>query len=343
MLRARICLLLLLASGCSDSKPTPKPVPRNIARAEQSLLTGFPDSPELAAFDRRGGWAVKGPTIEHWIVDPGVRTPLVPEENNPAVTLFRDSLPFPQVTWKAGDYEVTELLFPAGTGFVARYQVMNHGEDAHKVQFRIGPKSPEGPAPVVPVDPPTITDGAQIGYDLVLEPGVPRFIQVTSPDLKGRPGEDALDRAIERWEKLIGDRYLKLPDAAATTAYYTSLAGQMMGVAGCEEIVARTEKMLAARDGDAIRIFPAIPEAWVLEAIEARGLPTDFGPLSFKYQGVYNNRTFVFQPGCSPPGGYRIVMPPKLVARIDGKDAAPREGVLIVPAGAKFVELSYPR
>ena len=72
-------------------------------------------------------------------------------------------------------------------------------------------------------------------------------------------------------------------------------------------------------------------------------MPTDFGPLTFRYQGAYNNRTFELKPGCAPPDGFLIAVPEKLVARIDGKAAPAKDGLLRVPAGAAFVEVSYPR
>ena len=66
-------------------------------------------------------------------------------------------------------------------------------------------------------------------------------------------------------------------------------------------------------------------------------------PLSFRYQGAYNNRTFELKPGCAPPDGFLVAVPDKLVARVDGKDAPAKDGVIRVPAGARFVEVSYPR
>jgi hypothetical protein len=101
--------------------------------------------------------------------------------------------------------------------------------------------------------------------------------------------------------------------------------------------------MFARKEGKALRLMAGTPDAWHVEAIEVLGMPTEFGPLSFRYQGAYNNRTFELKPECRPPDGFIVAVPEKLVARIDGKDAPARDGAIRVPAGARFVEVSYPR
>ena len=339
MNRAWIVVVLLIA-GCSDGKvaqPVPAPPsPRGITRSDGIVLTGLPDSPELAACDTRGRWGLKTPAVEHSIVDPKEKAPLVPQENSPKMTLFRDSIPFPQVNWKSGDWEVTQLLFPVGKGFVARYHVMNHGEDARSGQLKVGGAgvmlAAEGQTPA-----------AALTFELKVEPGVSQFFNVTTADLAGKVAEDALDQATAQWEKLLGARALKLPDPAVVTEYYANLAGALLGVGGCAEAATKTEAMLARKEGSALRLLAGMPEAWNLEAIEAVEMPTEFGPLSFRYQGVYNNRTLELKPGCKPPDGFIIAVPEKLVARIDGKDAPVKDGLLRIPAGARFVEVSYPR
>ncbi len=341
MKRAWICLLIAAAAcdkkteKCPDC-PSEPAAPRNITRTDGVFLTGLPESPELAACDSRGRWGIKTPLVEHSIVDPKEKAPLVPQENNPKLSLFRDSLPFPQVNWKSGDWEVTQILFPVGKGFVARYHVMNHGGDARTGQLKVGGSG----ALLATADQPP---AAALSFDLKIEPGISTFIHVTTADLAGKVSEDALDQAAAQWEKLLGNRVLKLPDAAVVTEYYANLAGQILGVPGCAEAAAKTEQLLARKEGNALRLLAGVPESWHLEAIEARDLPTPFGPLSFRYQGVYNNRTFELKPGCAPPDGFRVAVPEKLVARIDGKDAPAKDGVLRVPSGAAFVEVSYPR
>jgi hypothetical protein len=339
MKRAWIVASLFLCS-CSEqkeSKPfSSPPPPRGIARADGILLTGLPGSPDLAACDARGRWGVKTPLVEHSIVDPKEKAPLLPQENSPKLSLYRDSLPFPQVTWKAGDWEVTQLVYPVGKGYVARYHVMNHGEEPHSGQLKIGGA---GASIAAPGQAPTET----VQFDLKVEPGVSQFFSVTTGDLAGKFSEDALDQATAEWEKLLGRRALKLPDPALVTQYYANLAGQILGVQGCAEAAAKTEAMLAKKEGQALRLLAATPEAWHVESVEAVEMPTDFGPLTFRYQGAYNNRSFELKPGCSPPDGFLIAVPEKLVARIDGKVAAPKDGWIRVPAGARFVEVSYPR
>jgi hypothetical protein len=345
MNRAWIVALLLVAGCHKKEEPCPNcglavaPPPRNITRADGVLLTGLPESPELAACDRRGRWGVKTPVVEHSIVDPKEKGPLLPAEGHPTLTLFRDSLPFPQLNWKSGDWEVTQLLFPVGKGFVVRYHVMNHGEDARTAQLKVGSAGPEGPLIASPDKPAALN----LQFDLKVEPGVSQFFQVTTPDLAGKVPDDALDQATAEWEKLLGNRALRLPDTAAVTEYYSNLAGQILGIPGCAEAAAKTEAMLIKKEGGALRLLSGMPEAWNLEAIEAREIPTDFGPLTFRYQGVYNNRMLNLSPGCKPPDGFLIAVPEKLVARIDGKDAPVKDGVLKIPGGSTSVELSYPR
>ncbi len=339
MKRAWIVAAVLLGS-CSEqkeNKPFCSQAPmRGIVRAPGVILTGFPDSPELAACDARGRWGIKMPLIDHSIVDPKEKAPLLPHENSPKVSLYRDTLPFPQVSWKAGDWEVTQLLFPVGKGFVARYHVMNHGEEPRSGQLKIG-----GPgATIAATDKPPCES---IQFDLKVEPGVSQFFFVTTADLAGKVSEDALDQATADWEKRLGRRALKIPDPALMTEYYVALAGQLLGVPGSQETMTKIEGMLVTREGKALKMLAGTPESWHLEAIEAVELPTDFGPLSFRYQGVYNNRTLELKPGCSPPDGFLVVVPDKLVARLDGKEAPAKDGWIRVPAGTRFVEVSYPR
>jgi hypothetical protein len=347
MKNAWVAVAVLLAAGCGKkeegadsccqkSEPPKAAAPRGITRPGGVVLTGLPESPDLAACDARGRWGVKTPAIEHSIVDPKEKGPLLAAECSPQLSLYRESLPFPQVNWKSGDWEVTQLVFPVGKGFVARYHVMNHGEDPRTGQLKVGGSG-------ITLAAHDQKPSSSLTFDLKVDPGVSVFINVTTEDLAGKVADDALDQATAAWEKLIGSRGLQLPDAAAVTDYYANLAGKLLGVEGCAEAVAKTEAMLIRREGNALRLMAGMPEPWQLEAIEAREIPTDFGPLSFRYQGVYNNRTLELKPGCKPPDGFLVSVPPKLVPKIDGKDAKAKDGVLGVPAGANFVELSYPR
>ena len=345
MKNAWIAALLLLAAcdkkeehgGACCQAPEPlKIVPRGIPRPSGIVLTGLPESPDLAACDGRGRWGVKTPAIDHSLVDPKEKAPLLPAECSPRLSLYRDSLPFPQVNWKSGTWEVTQLVFPVGKGFVARYHVMNHGEEARSGQLKVGGTG-------VSIAAAGQSPAASLTFDLKVDPGLSQFIHVTTGDLAGKVADDALDQATAAWEKLLGSRALKLPDPAAATEYYANLAGKLLGVDGCADAVAKTEAMLVRKEGNALRLLGGMPDAWQLEAVEATELPTDFGPLTFRYQGAYNNRTLELKGACKPPDGFLIAMPEKLVPRIDGKDAKAKDGVLHVPAGAAFVEISYPR
>src|SRR6185295_7438114 len=247
MKRAWIAGLLLL-SACSDKKedacclPTTQPpqaVARTLTRADGILLTGLPESPELAACDPRGKWGVKTPMFTHTIIDPKEKDPLIAGESGPKRTLYRDSLPFPQVNWKSGDWEVTELIFPVGKGFAARYHVMNHGDDARSGQLVIA--GPTGGADKLAAE--GQAAASTLKFDLKCEPGASLFFHVTTADLAGKVPEDALDQATAAWEKLYGNRALKLPDAAASAEYYSNLAGKILGVGGCAEAAAKTEAM----------------------------------------------------------------------------------------------------
>jgi hypothetical protein len=352
MNRAWIVALLLLAAGstlpmtgCSKKKDTQAaaptapaaPKPRNMRRAPGTVLTGLPDGRDLAICDGRGRWGIDAPVVEHSIVDPKEKAPLLPAEGGPTMTLYRDSLPFPQVNWKIGSWEVTQLLYPFARGFIARYHIMNHGEGTGVGQLRVSSTSDEFriAAENKPAGPSQV-------FDLKIEPGSSQFIEVCTAEIGPDIPDDSLEQATEVWEKLLGERAIKVPDPSVMTNYYADVAGVKLGVFGCMEGMSKTEAMLAKREGNALRLLGGIPEKWQLEAIEVRDLATDFGPLSFRYQGVYNNRTFELK-GCKPPDGFLISVPDKLVVRIDGKDAPAKDGMVHVPGGAAFVEVLYPR
>jgi hypothetical protein len=329
-----VAALLVAGCGKKDEKdccaltPEAPPAQRNLTRPPGVVLTGLPGSPELAVCDARGRWGVKTATIEHSIVDPKEKAPLLPAEGGPTLSLYRDSIPFPQVNWKSGAWEVTQLVYPYGKGFVARYHIMNHGEEPRTGLLKIVS--------------PGLSLAPKLEFDLKVDPGASQFIQVTTADLAGKVPDDALEQSTAAWEKLIGDRALRVPDPAVVTNFYADIAGAKLGVSGCAEAIAKVDAMLAKKEGNALRLLAGIPESWQLHAIEAREIMTDFGPLTIRYQGAYNNRTFELQ-GCKPADGFLIAVPDKLVARIDGKDAPVKDGVVRVPAGSTSVEFLYPK
>ena len=111
------------------------------------------------------------------------------------------------------------------------------------------------------------------------------------------------DDAAKLWEEALGGRRVVVPDPAAVTAYHADLAGAALGVAGCRESAAAFEARLAKAEGEALRLFPGIADAWRKDTMEIDKLPTPFGPLTLRYEGVYAHRTLDLEPGCRPPGG----------------------------------------
>jgi hypothetical protein len=344
-------LLAWGAAGCGGSPPTDRPA-REATRIEGMTYVGLPESPQLAACDPLGRWTLGETPVEHWLVDPqNSRGPIQnPQEGSPKPSLFRSTTPFPQITWDSGDFEVTQLLYPAGPGFVARYHVMNHGSETRTCRLVIGRRTaPEnaastGPVQVdprtsiVPVEAPAEQTKSHLAYDLTIEPGGSQFIQVTTADLGGRIPEDALDQAAQRWASLLGPRRISLPDPSLMRTYYADRAGMALGLKGCEAAVAQTESRLARREGKALRLLPDLPEEWAVDTLEVRALPTDFGPLSFSYQGAFNSRTLDLEDTCRPPDGFLISVPSGLKATVDGKPGRADGGLLRLPPGTRRLE-----
>jgi hypothetical protein len=96
---------------------------------------------------------------------------------------------------------------------------------------------------------------------------------------------------------------------------------------------------LFRKEGDALRILPEAPEAWMLGTIVARNVPTEFGPLTVEFEGAFNSRMIVLGPDCKPPGGFVLEIPKVLRAVVDGKKAEAKDGLLRVPAGTRAVEM----
>jgi hypothetical protein len=347
-------ILFLLAcgtAGCGGSPAAESPA-REAARIDGVTYVGLPESPLLAACDPLGRWTLGDQPVEHWLVDPqNPRGPVQnPSEGSPKPSLFRSTTPFPQVTWESGDFEVTQLLYPAGAGFVARYHVMNHGSETRTCRLVIGRRTAQesaastGPVQVdpktsiVPVERPAERTTSHLAYDLKIEPGGSEFIQVTTAELGGKIPEDALDQAAQRWTGLLGPRRISLPDPSLMRAYYADRAGMALGLKGCEAAVAQTESRLVRREGQSLRLLPDLPEDWAVDTIEVRSLPTDFGPLSFSYQGAFNSRTLDLEDTCKPPDGFLISVPSGLKATVDGKPAPAVGGLVRLPPGTRRLE-----
>jgi len=328
-------LIGIILAGCSGAPGAP-PLPTERTRTEGVVFTGAPGGASVAACDRFGRWRAGGPTVEHWIELPDERKTVRPPEGSAKLSLFRQTVPLPQVTWGGSDVEVTQLLYPAGGGFVARYHVMNHGTDPRNVLLRVSAKGGK----IARADGQGSLAGETLTQQIRVEPGMSHFVSVTTPDLAGQVTPDLLDKAVEAWESRIGARKLSVPDEAAVTAYYADLAGAALGVAGCAEAVERLHARLARREGDALRLFPDVPEEWVHGDVEIQGLPTPFGPLGLRSTGVFATRSVELSGTCAPPGGFLIAVPAGYKATVDGAAATVKEGLLRVPGNAKKVEMS---
>jgi hypothetical protein len=312
------CLaLLLLASACEPPAPPPPGPPALGPIATAPLLVGLPGSPARAVVDVDGRWGIGKAEVAH-AVQVGGRSY---GPDGAKTGLFRSTLPFPQTTWTAGPFEITQLVYPAGSGFVARYQVMNHGEEAKACTLNVtGPLS--------------------AAFPLEVPAGASAFVSAATPDL-GKAPEGALEAAVAAWEKALGGRGIEVPDPATMTRYHAALAAKILGSPE-DPCVAATEGMLFKVAGESIVLVPALPEGWRKEQVIAKAIPTPFGPLSFTYSGAYDNRAVELDGACKPPGGFVLAAGGKTKAKVDGADAPIKDGQLRVPATAKTLELFHP-
>jgi hypothetical protein len=317
MKKSRLPLLLLLLSACEPPAPPPPGLPPREPVGAAPLLVGLPGGSARAVVDVDGLWGVGKADVAH-SVQVGSRT-YSPE--GAKTGLFRSTLPFPQTTWTAGPFEITQLVFPAGSGFVARYQVMNHGEEAKTCTLNV-------------------TGALGATFTLELSPGTSAFVSAATPDL-GRAPEGALEAAVAVWEKALGGRGIEVPDPATMTRYHAALAAKILGSPE-DPCVAATEGLLFKVSGESIVLVPALPEGWRKEQVIAKALPTPFGPLSFSYSGAYDNRAVELDGACKPPGGFVLAAGGRTKAKVDGADAAIKDGELRVPAGVKTLELFNP-
>jgi hypothetical protein len=201
---------------------------------------------------------------------------------------------------------------------VARYQVMNHGDEAAKGTLVV-----EGLA-------------SPLRFPVDCATGSALFFTVTTPDLPAVP-EGALEAAVQAWEKALGGRTIQVPDPELMTRYHLAAAG--LAHAGEDLAVhARLFKI----EGDSIRLVPDLPESWRKETVEARALPTPFGPLTFVYSGAFENVSIELDGACKPPTGFVLAVPPKSKCKVDGADAPPADGLLKVPAAARRLEVFKP-
>ncbi len=334
----RTIALLLAAAGCSSAAAPQAPKPRTgpPAREEGVVYTGAPGG-RLVACDARGRLDFGTFVVEHALVDSVQKTTAEAALSGPKTSLFRGTLPFPQTRWTMMPLEVTQLVFPAQGGFVARYHLMNHGDEPRACRLVVRVHGPAGA--LVPSEKPAGEKAGELVYDLRVDPGSSQFIHLTTPELGGKVSRELVDEAAAKWETLLAGRSLSVPDERVLVAYYSDLAGAALGVKGCAEAVERLHARLVLKEGDALRLFPDIPEDWIYQAMSLAGVPTPFGPLTLKYEGAFGNLNLELGEGCRPPGGFLWAVPEGYRARVDGQEAGLKVGVLKVPAGGRRVEI----
>jgi hypothetical protein len=332
----RALLGLVFLSACSSPPPQPPSAPPGPAPA--GIPVGLPGEAPRTFCDASGRWSASGHRVEHRIEPEGGDEPAHPSAGSPRLSLFRGTLPFPQVTWDAGGgFQVTQLLYPAGpSGVVARYHVMNHGDEPRSCRLVVASGG------LVPSGTGASRTASGWSFPLRVEPGTSAFVHLTTADLAGRVQAEDLERAAAAWERAFEGRRLRVPDADAVTEYYAALAGIRMGLSERAAVLDRLLGRLARPEGGAIRLFPDVPEAWLYQTIEAEGIPTPFGALTVQYEGAFNARALELRGDCRPPQGFLLEAPAELSARIDGRPAAPSGGLLRIPAGARRIELVRP-
>lgn len=364
MARMKRILLLLLAS-CSAPSPAPAPRPARAPtqRTDGAAFTGDPDAAARAVCDALGVTHVDGILIDHYLYDPKTENVYGPwNPNQIERSLFREALPFPQHKWYGGKFEITQLVFPYRDGFVARYQLTNHGDGPEEVRLYVGVRGGGGarrsgrrildPRRVLlhSFDEPG-TQGAlkpsedrpldvAFSYDLTVDSGASKFVHVGTVDLAGSTPMEALELSAGRWEKRMSSPRLGAPDPGFVTTYYLDLAGSILGVAGCPQAVLRAHDRMYRPEGEALRLFPGVPDAWLAESFSVENAPTPFGTLTYRFHGGVHRWSLELGGSCRPPGGYLVAVKHKVSVQVDGKDAAAENGLVRIPAGSRRVEVS---
>lgn len=346
---------ILFLAACAAPAP---PVPAPDDSPEGAAFTGDPGRPGHAATVYPVGMVeVDDFRIAHNLFDPATGnhfSPVSPKQVERS--LFREILPFPQHKWYGGKFEVTQLVFPARGGFVLRYQLTNHGDAAQAIRLYVGvlhsSARRQGPAIVeggrtllYSVDPPGAGEtpkryAGAFPYELTVEPGASKFAHVATVDLEGENPTAALEAAAARWQPLVSTPRVSVPDPGFLTAHALELAATHMKLPGSEDALAKRHETLVRREGDALKLFPGAPAAWLVESIAVESLPTPFGPLTYRFLGGEYRWSLELGDGCRPPGGFIIPLKVRMTAQADGRDVPAEPGAVRVPAGARRVELT---
>jgi hypothetical protein len=338
MSRMKRAMLVLALAGCSTPMHEVSKVPGERSRREGVYFTGDPQGKTVVACDRLGRWSSGGFAVDHRLEVPSENAVISPENGEPVVRNFRETLPLPVFHWGAREFEITQLLYPAGSGFVAQYCLMNHGSETRTCRLLVDVQG--DPGSVTAVTPPKARSGSRLTYEFTIATGGSAFVFLSAGSVPQPVTYELADQAALRWETALGARKLVVPDPAFMAAYSSDLAGSILGIKGCDEALERHHQRIAKREGDALRLFPDAPEAWLLQEIQAQDLPTPFGLLTLTHQGAYNTRSLVLGGACKPPGGFLLALSKDLKAAADGRPLETKDGSIRIPAGTKRMETS---
>jgi len=103
---------------------------------------------------------------------------------------------------------------------------------------------------------------------------------------------------------------------------------------------------LVFEQGDDLRLLTGVDPRWFTDeaGMQVENLPTHFGPCSFVYEPTGDGAVLTLAGGASPPGGFRLALPPSLGARVtvDGREIDRDDGGdCLLPPDAGEVRLHW--
>ncbi len=103
---------------------------------------------------------------------------------------------------------------------------------------------------------------------------------------------------------------------------------------------------LLFEDEDRLVLLAGVPPEWftAAEGMAVEGMPTWFGPCTFRYEAAAGKATLNLAEAAAPPGGYVLRLPPELEASVeaDGRAVArSASGEVALPAGTKQVRIAF--